>query len=232
MCSFGLKLVGSYGCNFSNDYWAGWHSDADEKSFCEETYMTAAGISKNIRVGNSPIEIGRYSYGYERMKVRQWGEGASLKIGSFCSIANGLVVMLGGNHRADWATTFPFGHIFEQELGGAEIVGHPSTKGDVTIGNDVWIGQNSTIMSGVSVGDGAIVAANSTVVKNVGCYEIWGGNPAQLIKMRFDDEVVRELTLMKWWDWDIKLIKEIAPILCQAPTLEGLKNLRLLAQLN
>lgn len=79
------------------------------------------------------------------MRIEQFGEGAKLKIGSFCSIAEGVVVFLGGNHRADWITTFPFGHIFQEDLGGEEIVGHPMTKGDVMIGNDVWIGQNSML---------------------------------------------------------------------------------------
>jgi len=165
------------------------------------------------------------------LQIEQFGEGARLQIGSFCSIAKRLVVILGGNHRADWVITFPFGHIFQGDLEGKEIVEHPSTKGDVIIGNDVWIGPNSTILSGVSLGDGAIIAANSTIVKNIGCYEVWRGNPGRLLKLRFDPELITELTAMSWWDWDIDLIKEIAPLLSQKPTVEGLKHLQRMAQI-
>lgn len=76
-----------------------------------------AGDIKVRKIGASSIEIGRYTYGYRDITVREWGEGANLKIGAFCSIARGVEVMLGGNHRTDWATTFPFGHIFTEDLG-------------------------------------------------------------------------------------------------------------------
>ena len=194
--------------------------------------MTKARSTRYGKIGDSVIEIGRFTYGHELMRIEQFGEGAKLKIGAFCSIAEGVVVFLGGNHRADWITTFPFGHIFQEDLGGEEIVGHPMTKGDVMIGNDVWIGQNATIMSGVNVGDGAIIAANSTIVKNIGCYEVWGGNPGRLLKMRFDPELITELTGMSWWDWDVDVIKSIAPILSQKPTMESLKNLQQMAQIS
>ena len=101
--------------------------------------MSDAGKVKNGKVGNSNIEIGRYTYGYENMSIKQWGEGASLKIGSFSSIADRLTVFLGGNHRVDWITTFPFGHIFRDELGGTEIVEHPQSNGEIIIGNDVLL---------------------------------------------------------------------------------------------
>ena len=130
---------------------------------------------KKYMVGSSSIEVGRYTYGYQGISVFQWDEGAALKIGSFCSIAGDLVVMLGGNHRTDWMTTFPFGHVFKNELECEDIVGHPKTNGDVIIGNDVWIGRNSTLMSGIKISDGAVIAANSTVVKDIGAYEVWGG---------------------------------------------------------
>jgi len=105
------------------------------------------------------------------MTLRQWGEGSSLSIGQFCSIADGLVVFLGGNHRHDWITTYPFGHIETEILTASSGEGHPSTNGNVLIGNDVWIGANATIMSGVSVGDGACIAAHSLVTKNVEPYQ-------------------------------------------------------------
>jgi chloramphenicol O-acetyltransferase type B len=181
--------------------------------------------SKVGAVGASSVSIGRFTYGYEKMSIKQWGEGASLKIGSFCSLADNLTILLGGNHRVDWATTFPFGHIFKDDLGGEEIYGHPVTNGDVVIGNDVWVGRNTTIMSGVNVGDGAVIAANSTVVKNIGVYEIWGGNPARFIRSRFDDEIIQKLLSLKWWDWEIASIRKVAPLLSQNPSIEILREI-------
>lgn len=176
-------------------------------------------------VGASSISVGRFTYGYEKISIKQWGEGASLQIGSFCSLAENLTILLGGNHRVDWATTFPFGHIFKDDLGGGEIIGHPVSNGDVVIGNDVWVGRNTTITSGVKVGDGAVIAASSHVVKNIGAYEIWGGNPARLIRKRFDDEIIQILLSLKWWDWEISSIQKIAPLLSQNPTVEILKEI-------
>src|SRR5579871_3351215 len=118
-------------------------------------------------VGNSKVIIGRYTYGFENLSVREWSEGATLKIGSFCSLAPSITILLGGNHRKDWITTFPFGQIYQDELGGTDIDGRPLTNGDVVIGDDVWIGYGVTIMSGVTIGSGAVLAANSHVVKDV-----------------------------------------------------------------
>lgn len=169
-------------------------------------------------VGKSRVSIGRFTYGFKHMRVLQWGEEASLRIGSFCSIANGVTVFLGGNHRTDWITTFPFGHIFTSQLGGEGIEGHPGTTGDVVVGNDVWIGSGSTIMSGVCIGDGAVVAANSHVVTDVAPYAIVGGNPAKHIKFRFDSEIRDLLLEMRWWNLSVKIIEKIAPELCAVPS--------------
>jgi chloramphenicol O-acetyltransferase type B len=129
------------------------------------------------KIGKSTVEIGRYTYGIEYMQVREWGEGANLSIGAFCSIARDLRVFLGGNHRIEWSTTFPFGHVFKDSLGSFQISGHPQTNGDVVIGNDVWLGENVTVLSGVTIADGTVVAANSTLTKSTKPYEVWGGQP-------------------------------------------------------
>ena len=169
------------------------------------------------KVGASVVEIGRFSYGVEHSAIRQWGEGAALRVGAFCSVAYGLTVFLGGNHRVDWGTTYPFGHVFVGAFGGRDIVGHPQTNGDVVIGNDVWIGMNVTIMSGVTIGDGAVIAANSTVGKSVGPYEIWGGNPARLIRPRFQGAISRRLHALRWWDCSQATIRELVPLLSMPP---------------
>ncbi len=176
-------------------------------------------------VGNSQVEIGRFTYGLEGLTVREWGEGASLTIGAFCSIAEGAQVFLGGNHRADWITTYPFGHIFQEQLGADAPAGHPATNGPVVIGNCVWIGSNATIMSGVSISDGAIIAANATVTRDVGPYEIVGGNPATLIRKRFDDLIIEKLLELEWWNLATEHVREISSVLCSPPDIEGLDSL-------
>ena len=191
--------------------------------------MDEAGKIKIGTVDSSNVEIGRFTYGYETIQILQWGEGASLKIGSFCSISDPSTIMLGGNHRVDWITTFPFGHIFADELGGTEIKGHPASKGNVVIGNDVWIGRNATIMSGVTIGDGAVIAANSIVVKDVGAYETWGGNPARKLKTRFKEDVIKSLLDLQWWNLEIDVIKKIIPLLSKEPDLQTLNQLKTFA---
>lgn len=101
--------------------------------------------------GNSTIHVGAYTYGARKLTVREWGEEANLIIGKFCSLAGGVQVMLGGNHRTDWITTYPFGRVNKKTFGRTQVPGHPTTRGDVVIGDDVWIGQNAVIQSGVTI---------------------------------------------------------------------------------
>lgn len=176
-------------------------------------------------VGSSRVEVGRFSYGIETAIIKQWSEGSALKVGAFCSIASGLTVILGGNHRTDWATTFPFGHIYQDQLGGHGIVGHPRSRGDVVVGNDVWIAANVTLLSGIEIGDGAVIAASATVTRSVGCYEIWGGNPADLIRPRFSPELTARLRATRWWELPTEVLRRIAPLLSTAPTESSLDEL-------
>jgi acetyltransferase-like isoleucine patch superfamily enzyme len=166
------------------------------------------------------ILVGKHSYCLNNVHIKSWGEGAHLFIGSFCSIAGNLKVYLGGNHRVDWATTYPFGHIYNDIFPSGTIRGkdHPSTNGHVIIENDVWIGDNCTIMSGLRIGSGSVIAANSVVVKNVEPYSIVGGNPARLIKKRFDERMIERLLKVSWWDWEDSEIDNIVPILQQPLT--------------
>jgi len=156
----------------------------------------------------------KHSYGSNNIKLHSWGEGFNLYIGSFCSIADNINIYLGGNHRSDWITTYPFGHINQNIFNKFDGSGHPSSNGDVIIENDVWIGNNVTIMSGITIGNGAIIANNSHIVKNVEPYSIVGGNPAKFIKYRFTSEQIDQLLKIKWWEWDDAKINDNTPLLC------------------
>ncbi|MCL9805118.1 CatB-related O-acetyltransferase [Flavobacterium amniphilum] len=166
--------------------------------------------------------IGDYTYGNPLLLFEN--DAAKLKIGKFCSIAGEVKIFLGGNHRTDWVTTYPFNDIPGHFEEANHITGHPATKGDVEIGNDVWIGYGAMILSGVKIDDGAVIAAGSVVSKNIGPYEIWGGNPAKLIKKRFSDEEIRQLLKSKWWDWPIDEIRKNVGYLCSDEIKNIVKN--------
>ena len=158
------------------------------------------------------MSFGKYSYG--KPSIIWSNNNAKLTVGNFCSIAQNVKIYLGGNHRIDWVTTYPFGHIYKNIFNKFNGIGHPATKGDVIIGNDVWIADNVTIMSGVTIGDGAVIANNSHVVKDVEPYALVGGNPAKLIKYRFTKEQIEKLLEIKWWYWDDEKINIFTPLLC------------------
>lgn len=146
-----------------------------------------------------------------------WPEfGDKLIIGKFCAIASGTKFIMGpANHRISSVSTYPFA-VFGGEWE-KQIPAHLSQlpfKGDTIIGNDVWIGRESTIMPGVKIGDGAIVAGYSVVTKDVAPYTIVGGNPAKVIKQRFDEELIQLLQDLCWWDFSPEQIVEILPLLC------------------
>lgn len=159
------------------------------------------------------MEVGRHTYGHELIAVRHWGEPAELRIGSFCSIADKVDVFLGGNHRPDWVTTYPFPAFPEKWPRARGIEGVPATNGDVTIGNDVWIGSNATILSGVTIGDGAVVGADSTVAGDVRPYAIVAGNPARELRLRFDPQTIERLLALRWWEWSDERIAANADLL-------------------
>ncbi len=141
--------------------------------------------------------------------------GDKLIIGKFCAIAKGIeFIMNGANHRMCSVTTYPF-----NIMGGGWEKSTPALddlplKGDTVVGNDVWIGQNVTVMPGVHIGDGAIIAANSVVTRNVPPYHIAGGNPCSVIRKRFDDCLIEYLLQLKWWNWSPEKIFENLDALC------------------
>lgn len=171
---------------------------------------------KNI-IKNPQIQVGDYTYYDDFEDVSNFEKnvkylfdfvGDRLIIGKFCMIASDVTfIMNGANHLSKSLSSYPFaifGHGWENAMDGKN---YPH-KGDTVIGNDVWIGYGATIMPGVKIGDGAIIASKSVVTKDVEPYTIVGGNPAQIIKKRFSEEKIRQLLALKWWDWPIKRITE------------------------
>lgn len=169
---------------------------------------------KNI-ITNPNIIVGDYTYYDDFEDVHNFEKnvkyhfdftGDKLIIGKFCMIASGATfIMNGANHLTDAISTYPFA-IFQQGWENAMQGKSYPNKGDLIIGNDVWIGYNSTIMAGVKIGDGAIIATNATVTKDVAPYSIVGGNPAKEIKKRFSAEKIEKLLALKWWDWEMEKI--------------------------
>ena len=189
---------------------------------------------KNV-VKNPNIQIGEYTYYSDENGAEDFEKrvthlydfiGDKLHMGKFCAIASGIeFVMNGANHRMDSITTYPF-----NIMGGGWEKTTPTLndlplKGDTIVGNDVWIGQNVTVMPGMQIGDGAIIAANSVVTNNIPAYHVAGGNPIRVIKKRFDDELISYLLELKWWDWSPEKIFNNLEILCSA-NLPEIKNIK------
>ena len=136
-----------------------------------------------------------------------------LIIGKFCQIAAGVnFVMNGANHQMNFVSTFPF-YIFEGWEQNVPPISQMPMKGDTVVGNDVWIGQNSTILPGIHINDGAIIGMNSVVGSDVPAYTIVVGNPAKKIRKRFDDELIQILLKLQWWNMSIEKINSLIPIL-------------------
>ncbi|ODA68613.1 Chloramphenicol acetyltransferase [Methyloligella halotolerans] len=182
------------------------------------------GITLDRLVTNPNIRVGRYSYysGYyhghgfdECARFLVPDEGADrLIIGSFCSIGSGAAFIMAGNqgHRSDWISTFPFYWMSDvPAFAGAEDGYRPA--GDTVIGNDVWIGSEAIIMPGVTIGDGAVIGTRALVTKDVEPYSIVGGNPAKVIRKRFDDIQIAQLLELRWWNWNDDELKQVMPIL-------------------
>ena len=156
----------------------------------------------------SQYEIGDWTYGLPAVVC--YGEGVKLKIGKFCSIADGVVFLLGGEHRMDMVTTYPLNAFFPFA---DSQMSHRKIKGDIIVGNDVWIGRNAMILSGVTIGNGAVIGAGAVVTKDVAPYEVVGGVPARHIKLRFGVETVIALNRIAWWNWPMEKIHESLPLL-------------------
>lgn len=133
-----------------------------------------------------------------------------ISLGDYCSISCNVSIFLGGNHRMDWISGYPF----KETYGVGK--NHETTKGDVVIGNDVWIGWGATIMSGVTIGDGSAISAFSIVTRDVPDYAIVAGNPARVVKRRFSPPKIKRLRDMQWWNWPEELVAKAIPLIQSA----------------
>lgn len=177
-------------------------------------------------ITNPNIEVGEYTMYNDFVKDPREFEknnvlyhypvnGDKLIIGKFCSIACGAKFMLtSANHKMSSLSTYPFPIFYEEwGLDAKDIRNAWDNKGDIVIGNDVWIGYEAVIMAGVTIGDGAIIGTRAVVTKDVPPYTIVGGVPAKPIRKRFDDATVERLIKLRWWDWEHeKIAQSIAAI--------------------
>jgi acetyltransferase-like isoleucine patch superfamily enzyme len=156
------------------------------------------------------VIVGEHTYGIPI--VHWWGEAVGLRIGDYCSIADGVQIFLGGNHRTDFLSSYPFSSF----LGWPNVAGVsslPETRGSVVIGNDVWIGSGATILSGVTIGDGAVIGASTVVSRDVAPYSVAVGNPGRVVRKRFPDDVIEDLLKIRWWEWKKERIEEYMPLI-------------------
>lgn len=177
------------------------------KRFLKNLFARKERKPRSLKEKFPQYDIGRGSYGHCR--VRHPNETTKLEIGAFCSFAAGVQIFLGGEHRMDWVTTFPFPVFWSEVAGGFDS--WAKTRGDVIIGNDVWIGTEALVMSGVRVGNGAVIGARAVVVRDVPPYAIVAGVPAKLVRMRFDARTIERLEAISWWSWDDKKIARFMP---------------------
>lgn len=154
--------------------------------------------------------IGRATYGIP--VVYEHKEGTTLQIGAYCSIANNVQIFLGGNHRTDWVSSYPFP--FFMRMDEQFKFNYGGSRGDVIIGSDVWLCANCTILSGVTIGHGAVIANGALISRNVEPYAVMAGNPAKLIKWRFDEPTRMSLLESRWWEWPEGEINKILDKLC------------------
>jgi len=182
------------------------------------------GVTLDRQVTQPNIRVGRFSYysGYYHGHsfddcarfILPDDDADKLIIGSFCSIGSGAAFIMAGNqgHRSDWVSTFPFYWMPEVQAFAGARNGYQAA-GDTVVGHDVWIGSEAVIMPGVRIGNGAVIGTRALVTRDVEPYAIVGGNPAGVIRKRFDAESIRMLQEMQWWDWPEEELRQAMPLL-------------------
>ena len=163
-----------------------------------KNYFLKDNLKKEIE--SNLVEVGRWSYG--KPNILRWDWKSKLIIGNFCSLGPDIDFYIGGNHRLDWISTSPlpapqFDSVFKKAK---NIKNFNKSNGDIIIGHDVWIGGRTTILSGVKIGTGAVIAAGSVVVNDVESYSVSGGNPNKEIGKRFNEDIIKKLLESEWWN--------------------------------
>jgi len=162
-------------------------------------------LAENARFAG--YQVGGWSYGSPTVPC--WDHKTRLAVGKFCCFAGNVTILLGGEHRTNWVSTYPLNILFPEP---SALTGHPSTKGDIVIGNDVWIGQGTTVLSGVKIRDGAVLGAGSVVTRDVPEYATAAGVPERVLRYRFDRPTIKALKRIQWWHWPLERIKQARPL--------------------
>lgn len=183
-------------------------------------------MSRLYEIKGTKVAVGDYTYGHDSVTYHVWDTNTNVSIGKYCSISADVHFILGGNHRTDWATMYPFGHWSQDTFGDEQFPGSPATKGDIKIGNDVWIGIGATILSGVTIGNGSVIGSRAVVAKDVQPFSIVVGNPGRTVKTRFPTYIIALLEEIAYWDLHPQIVNQIKADLCKPVTREGLLELK------
>jgi virginiamycin A acetyltransferase len=172
-----------------------------------------ASVERSKLYTKDKIKYASYNIGegtYGEPNIYDWGDGVPLSIGKYCSIAENVTLLLGGEHATTSVSSYPFDSIckISEGVNSNAFVIDRFSKGGIEIGHDVWIGTGVTILSGVKIGNGAIIGAGSIVVKSIPDYTIVAGNPARIIRTRFSAQQIEQLNHIAWWDWDKQQIMQ------------------------
>lgn len=169
----------------------------------------AARLSSRGGAIDPRVTIGRHSYGFTAQTFQLWGGEERIEVGSFCSFGPEVLVFGGGEHGEGRVSTFPLRTLlFERGLEDLDA----TSKGPTRIGNDCWLGRRAMVLSGVTVGDGAIIGAGAVVARDVPPYAVVAGNPARLLRHRFEPEIIERLGRVRWWDLDDERLAGLGPL--------------------
>jgi acetyltransferase-like isoleucine patch superfamily enzyme len=194
-----------------------WRRRTSGRPAREREAGSSAALSRQAAEAVGFLSVGHRSYGEPQVLLYP-GDTAKVRIGRYCSIANGATFVPGGNHRTDWVTTYPLRAMLE--LPGALTDGHPATKGDIVVADDVWLGAECRVLSGVTIGAGAVVGLAAVVTTDVRPYAVVAGNPAREVGRRFGDSVVEALLQIAWWEWTDEQVEARVGELC-SPDIEA-----------